>query len=53
MECISDYRPINLVGGIYKILAKVLANKMKKVIGNVISETQSMFVRGGKSWTTF
>ena len=30
---IKDFRPISLVGGLYKILAKVLANKLKKVMG--------------------
>ena len=31
-----DFRPINLVGNLYKWLAKVLANKLKKVVGKVI-----------------
>ena len=36
---LQDYRPINLVGVISKIISKVLAARMKKVIGDVISET--------------
>lgn len=43
---ISDFRPISLIGCIYKVLSKVLANKIKKVIGSVISETQSAFISG-------
>ncbi|PNX72437.1 ribonuclease H [Trifolium pratense] len=43
---ISDYIPISLVGCIYKVLAKVLANWLSKVIGNVISVNQSAFVKG-------
>ncbi|GAU39768.1 hypothetical protein TSUD_220120 [Trifolium subterraneum] len=43
---LSDYRPISLVGCTYKVLAKVLANRLSKVIGNVISVNQSAFVKG-------
>jgi hypothetical protein len=42
---IADYRPISLVGCMYKVLAKVLANRLKLVIGKVIAETQSAFVK--------
>ena len=35
----KDFRPISLVGSLYKLLAKVLANKFKKVMGKVISES--------------
>ncbi|GAU32797.1 hypothetical protein TSUD_152460 [Trifolium subterraneum] len=43
---ISDFRPISLVGCMYKILAKVLANRSKLVMDTVISEPQSTFVKG-------
>ena len=42
---LNEYRPISLVGCMYKILAKVLANRLRKVVGSVISETQSAFVK--------
>jgi hypothetical protein len=42
---LNDFRPISLVGSLYKILAKVLANRLRMVIGSVISETQSAFVK--------
>ncbi|GAU30513.1 hypothetical protein TSUD_18930 [Trifolium subterraneum] len=37
--------PISLVGSLYKILAKVLPNRLQLVIGSVISETQTTFVK--------
>ncbi|RVW74115.1 Transposon TX1 uncharacterized 149 kDa protein [Vitis vinifera] len=45
-EYLKDFRPISLVGSLYKLLAKVLANRIKKVMGKVISEFQNTFVEG-------
>jgi len=42
---LNDFRPISLVGSMYKILAKVLANRLRMVVGKVISETQTTFVK--------
>jgi len=42
---LTDFRPISLVGCLYKILAKVLANRLRAVVGQVISETQTAFVK--------
>ncbi|GAU27940.1 hypothetical protein TSUD_146550 [Trifolium subterraneum] len=44
-QCLNDFRPISLVGCLYKILAKVLANRLRLVIGSVISESQTAFVK--------
>jgi hypothetical protein len=41
---LNDFRPISLVGCLYKILVKVLANRLRMVIGIVISESQTAFV---------
>ena len=43
-EDLKDFRLISLVSSLYKLLAKVLANKIKKVMGKVISESQNAFV---------
>ena len=43
---IRDYQPISLVRCIYKLLSKVLAQRLRGVIGSLISENQNAFVRG-------
>ena len=43
---IRDFRPISLVGSVYKILAKVLANRLKEVLDQLISKSQNSFVGG-------
>ena len=40
LEC-KDFRPISLVTRIYKILAKVLANRLKMVLDKVVSDSQN------------
>ena len=35
-QSLEEYKPISLVGCLYKILIKVLSNRIKKVIGKVI-----------------
>ncbi|KAJ0683719.1 putative RNA-directed DNA polymerase [Helianthus annuus] len=41
---LRDYRPITLIGMISKVITKILANRVKKVLGQVISEAQSAFL---------
>ena len=43
---VQDFRPISLVGGMYKIIAKVLANRMRRAIHSLISDSQNAFVKG-------
>ncbi|GKU90242.1 hypothetical protein SLEP1_g4255 [Rubroshorea leprosula] len=43
---LKDYRPISLIGCVYKLLTKVLANRIKAVMLGIISENQSAFLRG-------
>lgn len=42
----KDFRLINLVGGLYKLLAKVLANRLKLAVGEVVSKNQHAFIQG-------
>ena len=43
---IRDFCLISLVGSMYKILAKVLANRLRMVLDRLISENQNSFVGG-------
>ncbi|KAK3227715.1 hypothetical protein Dsin_007577 [Dipteronia sinensis] len=44
-ETVKDFHPIILVNSLYKVLAKILSNRMKKVMNSVIGETQMAFVK--------
>lgn len=42
---VKDFHPVNLVSGLYKILFKVLANRLKVVVGSIISKPQNAFIK--------
>ncbi|RVW42142.1 Transposon TX1 uncharacterized 149 kDa protein [Vitis vinifera] len=43
---ISDFRPISLITSLYKIIAKVLAGRIRGVLHETIHSTQGAFVQG-------
>lgn len=42
----KDFRPISMVGCIYKIISKLLANRLKSVMNELIGPYQSAFIEG-------
>ncbi|GAU23240.1 hypothetical protein TSUD_172690 [Trifolium subterraneum] len=45
-QALGDFRPISLLGCIYKMVAKVLASRLAKVMDELIPKTQSAFLKG-------
>jgi len=43
---LHDFRPISLVGSLYKIISKLLASRVKQVMSEVISDHQNTFIKG-------
>lgn len=45
-KSVDDYRPISLINCTLKILLKLVATRLNKVMRMIISETQFRFIRG-------
>jgi hypothetical protein len=45
-ETLKDFRPISLCTVIYKVIAKCLVNRLRQILGDIISINQSAFVPG-------
>ena len=43
---LSEYRPISCCNVIYKIISKTIANRLKGILGEIVSENQSAFIPG-------
>nr|GEY20244.1 RNA-directed DNA polymerase, eukaryota, reverse transcriptase zinc-binding domain protein [Tanacetum cinerariifolium] len=43
-KLVKDFRLISLIWSLYKIIAKILANRLVGVLGDLVSEVQSDFV---------
>lgn len=42
----NDFRPVSLLGSLYKLVAKVLASRLAPLLEKIISSNQSAFIKG-------
>ena len=42
---VKDFRPISLVTSLYKVLAKILSLRLKRVLGETLDSSQEAFVQ--------
>lgn len=45
---LRDFRPISLISGVYKIIAKLLAEILKRVVHKLVNKHQMAFIKGRK-----
>lgn len=49
-EDFKDYRLISLVGSLYKLITKILANRIRNVMSKLVSKAKMPLLREGKFW---
>ncbi|GJZ29232.1 RNA-directed DNA polymerase, eukaryota, reverse transcriptase zinc-binding domain protein [Tanacetum coccineum] len=47
-KLVKDFRPISLIGSLYKIITKILANWLVLVLGDIVNEVYSALVANRK-----
>ena len=45
-QLLNDFKPIFLVGCVYKIVSKILSSRLKRMLNKVIDPGQSAFLEG-------
>jgi hypothetical protein len=45
-SALGEFRPISLLGCLYKLIAKVLEGRLSKVMNSVVSTNQTTFIKG-------
>lgn len=45
-EELKDFRPINLIRGVYKIISKLITERLKTVTGKLVGVHQMVFLNG-------
>ena len=45
-QSLNDYRLISLIGCMYKVITKLLSNRLRSVMDEFIDERQSAFIKG-------
>jgi len=50
---LRDFRPISLIGSIYKILSKVLTERLKRVMSKLVNSQQLAIISLKGSWMLF
>ncbi|KAK6780580.1 hypothetical protein RDI58_022764 [Solanum bulbocastanum] len=45
-EELKDFRPISLIGSVYKILSKLITERLKSVMGTLVNDHQMAFLKG-------
>ncbi|KAL6577896.1 hypothetical protein OROMI_010224 [Orobanche minor] len=43
---LNQFRSISLIGSLYKVVAKILARRMKPTLGKIIGEAHTAFIKG-------
>ena len=43
---VNEFRPISMVGSIYKVIAKILSKRLQVILPRLVSDSQTAFIKG-------